>query len=333
MAIGTITDMVVFNEQFYGAFIETIQDNVDVFNESSFNMLQLRTQFHVGLRKEEAFMSRSNGRFRRTLGSVANHTPANLPSDSVKKVKLFDAVHYEQTLQSYKTQGLSVDEIAFNAGVQSAGDIAESWRDTSLSSLQGAYSLAGLITGPDQLVQDVTAVGNGVLDSAGLIAGMPLFGDRTQKIRGYIMRSEVYWKLVGAQEASPTADGIADVVVMTGTPATLGKPVIVVDSPALIDAGAGPSGADVYLSYALVENAVTVEESEQPSSLFELVGGKENLIQRVQSEYAFTVGLKGIDYAAATDNPSDAVLATDTSWAKKYDSKKDLPGIQYRSLV
>lgn len=333
MAIGIITDMRVFDEQFYGGFIETVQDNIDVFNGASFDTMRLITEFHRGQRNEEAYMVRSNGRFRRTLGSTAAHTPQNLPSDSVKEVKLFDGVHYEQTLQSYKTAGLSPEQIAFNAGVQAAGDIMEGWREGALSALFGCYDLAALQpAGGSDLVHDHTAVGDGTVNSASLIKSLRLFGDRSSRIRTWVMHSDVYFDLIGNQEASTTADGIADMVVMSGTPATLGKPVIVVDSPALIEVDAGGPGVDHYRTYGLVPGAVTIKESESPSNLSELVGGLNNLVHRVQSEYVFTVGVKGISYTGA-DNPSDAALATNTNWGIKFTSKKDLPGVMLKSLA
>lgn len=332
MAIGVYSDLINYNEQFYGGFIETVQTNLDVFNAAGFNVMNLITRFHNGLRTQEAFFTRSNGVYRRTLGSTAAHTPANLPSDEIKGVKLFDAVHYETTLQSFKLQGMSEDEIAFVAGQQAAGDIMEGWREAALSSLVGAYKLAALQpAGADELVNDITAAATTNLNSVALIDTMKLFGDKASRIQAFLMHSSCYWDLVKDQHTSTTADGVADMVIMQGTPATLGKPVIVVDSPALINDNG--SAADSYNTFGLVPNAIVVEESEERSTLLETVGGLNNLVYRVQSEYAFTVKLKGLSYTSATDNPSNATLATSAVWTKKHTSKKDLPGVMIESLI
>lgn len=332
MAIGVYTDLINYNEQFYGGFIETVQTNLDVFNAAGFNVMNLLTRFHNGLRSQEAFFGRSEGTFRRTLGSTAAHTPANLPSDEIKSVKLFDAVHYETTLQSFKLQGMNEDEIAFVAGQQAASDILEGWRESAVSALVGAYKLTALQPGgADVLVNDITADATTNLNSVALIDTMKLFGDKASRIQAFLMHSACYWDLVKDQHTSTTADGVADMVIMQGTPATLGKPVIIVDSPALINDNG--SAADSYNTFGLVPNAVTVEESEERSTLLETVGGLNNLVYRVQSEYAFTVKLKGISYTSATDNPSDATLATSAVWTKKHTSKKDLPGVMIESLI
>lgn len=332
MAIGVYTDLINYNEQFYGGFIETVKTNLDVFNAAGFNTMNLLTRFHIGLRSQEAFFSRSNGVYRRTLGSTAAHTPANLPADEIKAVKLFDAVHYETTLQSFKLQGFSEDEIAFVAGQQAAGDIMEGWREAAVSALVGAYKLAALQPGgADVLVNDITAASTTNLNSTALIDTIKLFGDKSARIAAWVMHSACYWDLVKDQHTSTTADGVADMVIMQGTPATLGKPVIIVDSPALINPNG--SAADSYNTFGLVPNAITVEESEERSTLVETVGGLNNLVYRVQSEYAFTVKLKGLSYTSATDNPSNATLATNAVWTKKHTSKKDLPGVMIESLI
>lgn len=328
MAIGIQNDLVVYQEQFYGGFVESVQSNLDVFNAAGFNTLSLQTLFHKGQRKEEAFFLKTNGIFHRDPNSTASRTPTALSADDIKKVKIKKGELYSATLDSFVTQGMSIDDMVFIAGRQAGENLIEQWRESGLNALVGAYGLASLAAGgTDELTLDDSANVNG-LETSTLIQAMKLMGDKANRIRAFIMHSHAYWSLVGNQQASTTADGVADMVVMTGTPATLGKPVIVVDSPALVETDGVAVGIDAYKTFALVEGAVMLEESEQPRVLVEDKTGLDNLVRAVQYEAAFTVGLKGISYEGAGMNPTDAALATSGNWAKVYTSKKDLPGIQ-----
>lgn len=331
MTIGIYTDMIQYNEQFYTGFIETVQKNLDTFNAASQGAMTLTTRFHKGLISEQAFFLESDSTFRRTLGSVAAHTPTGISSDDINKVKLFDAYHVEQTLESFRLQGMNEEMIARIAGEQAGAQIIANWQEAAISSIVGAYKLAALQPGGAQeLSVDITAVGDGSMTPVALNSAKRLMGDKAQRIRAWVMHSAVYYSLVENQMTSTTADGIADLTVMTGTPATLGIPVIIVDSDALVvDNG---SAAPSYLTFGLTEGAITVEESEERATLIERVGGLQNLVMRVQSEYAYTVGLKGISYASATMNPANSVLATGASWAIKHTSKKNLPGVMIESL-
>lgn len=327
MAIGSQSNMVVYQDQFYTGFVESVQSNLDVFNAAGFNTISLQTLFHRGQQKEKAFFLKSNGIYHRDPTSVASRTPISMSADDVKSIKVKKGDYYSFTLDSVQDQGMTPEEMVFNIGRASAENITEQWRESAISALVGAYQLAALQpAGAKELVYDAT---DGTLETADLIAAMPLFGDKTMKIKCWVMHSKVYWDLVGNQAASTTADGVADMVVMGGTPATLGKPVIVVDSPALINLNG--SATDTYNTFGLVEGAVTIEESVLPNVLIEDKTGLDNIVRAVQAEWSYTVGLKGISYESATKNPQDSDLLTSSNWAAVFTSKKDLPGIMIES--
>jgi len=327
MVIGNQSNMVVYQEQFYTGFVESVQSNLDVFNAAGFNTISLNTLFHRGQQKEAAFFLKSNGIFHRDPTSVAERTPISMSADDHKSIKIKKGDLYAFTLDSMRDQGLSPEEMVFNIGRASAENITEQWRESAVSALVGAYDLAGLQpTGADELVYDDSA---NTLSTDALIAAMPLFGDRTMKIKAWVMHSKAYWDLVGNQAASTTADGVADMVVMSGTPATLGKPVIVVDSPALVDVDALETGTvNAYRTFGLVEGAIVINESVMPDVMIENVTGRENLVRQIQAEWSYTIGIKGISYESTDKNPTDAQLADSARWNKVYTSKKDLPGIQ-----
>lgn len=328
MTTGSQSNMQVYQDQFYTGFIESVQSNLDVFNAASLGTIRLTTEFHRGQQKERAFFLKSNGIYHRDPTSVATRTPISVSTDDLKSIKIKKGDFYSFTEDSMRDQGLTVDSMAMMIGQAVGENIIEQWRDSGLSALVGAYGIAALQPGgASPLVYDGTA---GTMSTATLIAAMPLFGDKTSKIRALVMHSKAYWDLVGNQAASTTADGVADLVVMSGTPATLGKPVIVVDSPALVnDNGSDPA---TYNTFALVEGALDISESVEPNVIVERLSGRDNIVMALQYEFNYTVGLRGISYESATRNPTDAQLGLAAAWQKVYTSAKDLPGILIETL-
>jgi hypothetical protein len=327
MTIGNQSNMVIYQDQFYTGFVESVQSNLDVFNAASKGTITFSTAFHRGQQKERAFWLKSNGIYHRDPASNSTIVPISISADDVKSIKVKKGDYYSFTSDSLRDQGLTEDTMLMAIGEASGGNIVEQWRESGISALVGAYGLAGLAAGADQLVYDGTA---GTMSTATLIAAMPLMGDKQSRVKALVMHSKVYWDLVGSQAASSTADGVADLVVMSGTPETLGKPVIVVDSEALIvDNG---SAAPNYHTFALVENALTIEESVLPKVLVEEKTGFANIVIAVQYEFNYTIGLKGISYESATKNPTDAQLGDSSNWQKTFTSRKDLPGIMITTL-
>jgi len=335
MATGTLANMTTFDQQFYGGFMDRVQTKLNVFNAESLGTMNLSALFHRGFYSEEAFFNNTMTIKDRDPASTATVTPDSIGSDSVKKVKVYKHITAAQSLQSFRTQGLSMDEIGFQMGTHAGDLILQEWRESAVSSLAGAFDIASLQPAQaDEVVLDISAdAGAGVFDVGTMISAMPLFGDATARLRAVVMHSHVYWPMVAAAAGNLATPTTADFAVQAGIPATLGLPIIVVDSPALIDAGAGPGGKDVYRTFILAEGAVGVQESEAPYTDTDKDLTKENAEMLFKTELAYSLGVKGISYTSGTDHPTNAELATAASWTKKYASKRDLPGIMVKSVA
>jgi len=159
-----------------------------------------------------------------------------------------------------------------------------------------------------------------------LVQGMALFGDAGQKVKAFVMHSKVYYDLAG-QSIADKITNVADLVVHSGIPATLGRPVILSDISGLINTTPTP---DEYHTLALMEGAITCEESESSTVHSEMVGGLENLVMRMQGESAWTLGLKGYKYDIANggENPNAAALNLATNWDKVVADDKSIGGAQ-----
>ena len=142
MATGTLANMTTFDQQFYGGFMDRVQTKLNVFNQKSRGTMNLSALFHRGFYSEEAFFTNTMSIQDRDPTSTAIVTPDSLGSDSVKKVKVYKHITASQSLQSFRTLGLSMDEIGFQMGAH-AGDASPSAASSPrTSSRRGASSLS-----------------------------------------------------------------------------------------------------------------------------------------------------------------------------------------------
>lgn len=336
MATGTLANMTTFDQQFYGGFMDRVQTKLNVFNAESRGTMNLSALFHRGFYSEEAFFNNTMTIKDRDPTSTAVLTPDSIGSDSVKKVKVYKQIFGSQSLQSFRTQGLSMDEIGFQMGTHAGDLILEEWREGAVSSLAGAFELASLQPGQaDELVHDISqTVGGGVFDVGTMIEAMPLMGDAHSRLKAVVMHSNVYWPMVAAAAGNLATPSTADFAVQAGLPATLGLPIIVVDSPSLIIPNGDLLGTgNAYRTLILAENAIRIEESEAPFTATDQDLTQENAAMLFKTELAYSVGVKGVSYTGVNDHPTKAQLAVAASWTKKYASKRDLMGIQILSVA
>jgi hypothetical protein len=157
-----------------------------------------------------------------------------------------------------------------------------------------------------------------------LIRSMAKMGDRSQRIRAWVMHSKPWFDLMEGQ-VSGGATNIADVVIYGGAPGTLGRPVIVTDSPYLVNLDSD-GDAESYNVLGLTDSAVVLNQSEDESILSDTVLGKENIIMQYQGEYAYNLRIKGFAYDGSA-NPNDATIGTSASWDFLMHDVKMGPGV------
>jgi hypothetical protein len=159
------------------------------------------------------------------------------------------------------------------------------------------------------MIHDYSATGT--VTHTELVNILAKMGDASGEIIAWVMHSKTYFDLV-KQGIADALFEVAGVTVYTGTTATLNRPVIVVDSPDLIDLVPIP---DEYRVLGLVSGACTIDESENRDIESDVITGNENIIQRIQGEYAYNIKLKGMKYLVASGaNPDDTALALSTNW-------------------
>jgi len=123
MAVSVHTDFKVYDEQFQGAFIETVMQNVNAFNAASSGALVMRINDLLGYYEKEAFWDEvvSGAIARRDLTSTSAATATKLTQDEFIGVKLFRTNGpYEVNLGALRTIGQDSRAFSRAVGVQTA---------------------------------------------------------------------------------------------------------------------------------------------------------------------------------------------------------------------
>jgi hypothetical protein len=326
---GRLPEGIIYPELVHGGLSETLVQNTEAFNAASLNALRIVTARQRGDFAQESFFKNVANIVQRREVNVSPSNPAvastGVPVDEFVSVKLNRRIGpIDQTLDSFRKLGDNPDMevLSFLLG----GQIAKAMQVEMLDTL--IRSLVASITAQPSLVFDADVAAAG-LDTADLVDGLALFGDAASRVRIWVMHSKPYYELVKSQIAA-NIDGVSNFNVASATPITLNRPVLVTDSAALIDASVSPTQ---YITLGLTENAGIAEDSESDMMHSEIITGQENLVTRLQGEYAYNVGCKGVKWDVTNGgvNPNDAALGTSTNWDSVMDNVKDLPGVGIRS--
>ena len=328
-ASGRLPEGIIYPELVHSGMSETLVQNTDAFNAASLNALRIVTNRQKGDFAQESFFKNVSNLIQRRDVNTSPANPAvastGVPIDEFVSVKLNRRIGpIDQTLDSFRKLGENPDMevLSFLLG----GQIAKAMQVEMLDTL--IRSLVASITAQPTLTFDADVASAG-LDTPDLVDGLSLFGDAASRVRIWVMHSKPYYELVKSQ-ISANIDGVSNFNVASATPVTLNRPVLVTDSAALLDTSVSPQQ---YGTLGLVEDAAIAEDSESDMMHSEVITGQENLVTRLQGEYAYNVGCKGLKWDVTNGgvNPNDAALGTGTNWDSVMDNVKDLPGVAIRS--
>ena len=321
MAASTKSNMQIYQNQFWGGFVETIKQVSDAFNAASQGAITLVRRMAKGDFEQESMVQRVSGLItRRDVTSTSAATSLGFTQDEFKRVKLNRKIGpIDNTLDSWKKVAPSEDAISSHMrayGIQSAKAMQGDMVDSGLIAVEAA------LDGVAAVEFDRTA---GTMRTEDMIDGLSKMGDQAGEIVIWAMHSKPYFDLLKDQVADAVYRA-GGVLVIQGVPATLNRPVLVIDSPALIEAGS-PNN---YVTLGLKAGAVDLVESEDREMEVETVTGLENLVIRIQGEYAYNVGVMGFKWTT-TVNPTDAQLGTAANWTQVAASHKGLAGVAIKS--
>lgn len=324
MTIGKASNFKVYQNELRGGIVETMTQASNYFNAAG-GAIRLSTISRRGdYSKESFFKSLSTIVSRRDTTSVSSAADLPLTMEEIISVKLNRKIGpVAQTYDAFAKMAMDMTPEEFSMLL--GGMIGKGMQVEMLNSALRACR-AALVQNTDVLYDAATAT----LTTAHLVSGLAKFGDRASTISAWVMHSKNYFDLMQHQiGTSANGDIVSGTVVQSATPATLNRPVIVTDSDALKVAGGSGSGA--YTDYhilGLTAGGVVVENTETERVVLDEVTGLENLVIRLQGEYAYNLGVKGYKYDTTVGaNPSDANLGTSTTWDKAVTDSKDVAGI------
>ncbi|THD06112.1 hypothetical protein B1991_14300 [Rhodanobacter lindaniclasticus] len=267
--------------------------------------------------------------FKNTAGIVSRQdqtaitaaTSLKLQQGEIANVKLNRKIGpVDWARSAFLKAGLDDNAFRVVAGNQSADAATQEMLSSGLAAAVGALS--------GQAASKVTASAG--MATVELVNALAKLGDAASRISVWVMHSAKYYELVKEQAFTTKIEGIANFNVQTGTPVTLNRPVLVTDDPSLvITTGSGSSAVTKYQTLGLTNSGIVIEDTEGEYVSFQEVLGLEQILRRMQGEYAYNLGLKGFtwDVANGGKNPVAAALATAGNWDVAYTSEKDRAGV------
>lgn len=324
----------IYPDLVHSGMVETLVQNTDAFNAASLNTIRLLTARRMGDYAQESFFKNISNLVQRRLVADSPSNPAvsssQLPLDEHISIKLNRRIGpVDQTLDSFRKIGRNADleELSFILGEQVAKAIQVDQLDA------GIRSVVASLLGQSALKVDADAASPSLMTTNDLVDALALFGDAANRIQLWVMHSKPFYDLVKHQ-IGQNIDGVSNFNVFNATPVTLNRPVLVTDSAALTGFDASSPRKTTYLTLGLTTDAVVLEDSEEELLYTDVITGKENIVVRMQGEFAYNVKVKGFKWDVSNGgvNPSNTTLATSTNWDKAMSEDKDLAGVVIESL-
>ena len=301
------SDMIIYNDLAQTAYLERLQDVLEVFNASSGGALILRNELIEGDLRKRSFYKIGGTLGHRNVNSDAAVTGIKIGADEAVGVKTpWKYGPYETTEEAFKRRARSPEEFSMLVGQ----DMADAALDYYI---QTAFAALGAAIGANA---NMVATGSFAVDHKKVLTkGMRKFGDRFNRIALFAMDSATYFDLVDDAIDQKIYEE-AGVVIYGGSPGTMGKPVLVSDK------------VTEERIFGLQVGAVSVTESQAPGVRSYPVNTQENLAIGYRAEGAFNVDIMGYSWKdTAGVNPNLAALGTGANWRKHATSDKATAGV------
>jgi hypothetical protein len=303
-------------------YADRIQQNIAAFNAQSAGGIVLRTNRKPGDYDYASFFKNASGVVtRQDQTSTSDATAIALQQGEIVDVKLNRKIGpLEWTRSAFLKPGMNENALRVAAGEFAADGATQDMLSSGLASAVGALA--------NQATSKVTAAA--ALTTQDLVNGLALMGDAANRVSVWVMHSKAYYDLVKEQAFTTKIEGIANFNVQTGTPVTLNRPVLVTDDASLaITTGTGSAATTSYKTLGLASGGIVIEDTEGEYIVFQEVTGKEQIVIRMQGEYAYNLGVKGFtwDVTNGGKNPAAATLATGSNWDVAYNDAKSRAGV------
>lgn len=308
MATTVNSDMVIYNQLAQTAYLERIQDNLEVFNAASNGAIVYRSEAIEGDFDKKAFY--------KVGGSIEHRDTNSTAPISLKKIGSGESIGvkcpykygpYSSTEEAFKRRARTLEEFAVLIGQDMADALMVGRLKYSLAALEAAIGGNAAMVAAGDIATD---------GRKALTRGMRKFGDKFGRIALWVMNSDTYFDIID-QALTEQVYGESEIVVYGGLPGTLGKPVLVSDQ------------VPTDKAFGLQGGAIQVIESQAPGFRAYDVNDQENLGMAIRSEGTFNVELLGYSWKEASGgaNPNLAAIAAAANWIKHATSNKMTSGV------
>lgn len=308
MATTVNSDLIIYNDEAQTAYLERVQDNLDVFNASSNGAIVLDNELIEGDFRKRAFYKLNGSLEHRDVNSDAKVNGKKIAAGEAVGVKApWKYGPYQTTEEAFKRRGRPVDEFSQIIGQDVADATLEGFIQYATASLRAS------IGSNANMVVDANIATDG---KRTLTRGMRKFGDKFGRIALWVMHSSAYFDIVDEAITNKIYEE-AGVVIYGGLPGTLGKPVLVTDT----------APADVI--FGLVSNAVVITESQAPGFRSYDINDEENLAIGYRAEGVVNIDVLGYSWneTAGGANPTLAAVGSAANWKKHANSDKVTAGV------
>ena len=324
--VTLIGDIKTYNDQFHSGFMEGILRVSTLFNEATRGCINLTNAFQRGEMESTSFWNAIDPIQRRDRTTQAAVDTIKLTQSEQNKFKLsrrFGPVAVTDT--AFKQIGDQDGQSTFGMmmGREYATSKIVNMIDTTLNAIVGALSSDVKFQNDQSLV--------GTIKTTEIYKTTALFGDQAALLIAMVMHSKPWHDLTLEQLADygTTTSVAQNILVAGGGAATYNKPVLIMDSPALVVAGV----PDIFNTLILRSNAATAQDPGGDILTGDTELGKENIQYIVQGEYDFWIDVDQFAWDTTTggQNPDDAALLTGANWdyVRSDGDVKAAPGLLY----
>lgn len=302
------SDLIIYNDEAQTAYLERIQDNLDVFNASSNGAIVLDNELIQGDFRKRAFYKLGGGLEHRDVNSDGKVTAKKIGAGEAVGVKApWKYGPYQTTEEAFKRRGRAVEEFSQIIGADVADATIEGFIEYATGALKAAIGSNAAMVVSANIETDGKKT---------LTRGMRKFGDKFGRIALWVMHSSAYFDIVDEAIANKVYEE-AGVVIYGGLPGTLGKPVLVTDK------------APMDAIFGLLPNAVVITESQAPGFRSYDVNDEENLAIGYRAEGTVNIDVLGYSWKETTGgtNPTLAAVGSAANWVKHSDSNKVTAGV------
>lgn len=308
MATTVNSDMVVYNRLAQTAYLERLQDNLDVFNAASNGAIVYRSEVIEGDFDKSAFYRVGGSIEHRDVNSTGAVTPKKIGSGESVGVKCpYKYGPYASTEEAFKRRARTPEEFAMLVGQDMADALMEGRLLYALAALDAAIGGNAAMVAQGSIVDD---------GRKALTKGMRKFGDRFSRIGLWVMNSDTYFDIID-DALTNQVYGESEIVIYGGLPGTLGKPVLVSDK------------VPTDKAFGLQAGAIQVVESQAPGFRAYDINDQENLAIGIRGEGTFNLELLGYSWKddVGGANPTLTAIGSAANWKKHAGSDKMTAGV------